>query len=150
MRKKLFLKEFCKKILPKQIINLANKIKNKSISIGRRIEALKIIKSNLEELSVKLKKETPDQRIYRTELFNSIKNIDNQRAECTSLWDKYRQDIRRYILKKDLRNFLRWDRVDRDLSRRELYSRIGRKNFLGMSKQYADKSGCRKSMAIYV
>ena len=104
-------KEFCKKILPRQIINLINKVKNESIRISRRIRIFKVIKSNLEELGVKLKKETPIEKMHRVELLNSIKNIDDQVIECTSSWNKYRQRLRSCILKKDPRNFLRWNLI---------------------------------------
>lgn len=104
-------KEFCKKIFPKRIINLINKIKNNLARISRKIKILKIIKNRLIELSVKLKKETSSEKKYRIELLNSIKNIDNQTVECTSLWDKWRRRLRSYILRKDPRNFLRWDLI---------------------------------------
>lgn len=109
-------KESYKKMLPKQIVNLANKIKNKSIKISRKIKILKTTKNKLTELTVKLKKETSVEKTHRLELLNSIKNIDNQIVECTSLWDKYRQSLRRCVLKKDPRNFLRWDPVVETMS----------------------------------
>lgn len=110
------LKESCKKILPRQIINLTNKIKNKSIRISRKTKILRTIKNRVVELSVELKKETLTERICRVELLNSIKNIDSQTARCTSLWDKFRQRVRFCILKKDPRNFLRWDPIVETMS----------------------------------
>ena len=100
-------KESYQKMLPRRMINLANKIKNKLIRISRKIKILKI-RNKMVELSVELKKETSNEKKYRIELLNSVKNIDNQTVGCASLWDNYRQRVRLCVLKKDPRNFLRW------------------------------------------
>ncbi len=125
-------KEFCRKMLPKRAINLANKTKNKSISISRKIKIIKIIKNNLEELKVRLKNETPSERMNRIELVGSITDIDSQTAECTSLWDKYRKHVRLCILKKDPRNFLRWEPIVETMSagaRRPEYDYLANNNW---------------------
>lgn len=69
------------------------------------------IKNKLIKLRVELKKETDTEKNNRTELLNSIINLDNKEILGSSTWDRYRRKLRLYILKNDPRNFLRWEPI---------------------------------------
>lgn len=69
------------------------------------------IKNKLIKLRIELKKETDIEKNNRTELLNSVINLNNKEILGCSAWDRYRRKLRLYILKNDPRNFLRWEPI---------------------------------------
>lgn len=87
-----------------------NKLKNKIITIDRKIKLSKNIIDTLINLQTNLKGETLTEQHNREELVNRIKSISSI-GEYSKTWDRDRQSLRSYMLKKDPRNFIRWQPV---------------------------------------